>query len=166
VLRLEIYLIADMRLIRSPTMKFLLAATSLFVYQASALYAAGQPCRNNKDCEAGCAGARWTIGPKAGGGFELECDTPESDPLQFYDADCEITQTVLGVGIVVKDEADTAKACGALGGRNCAAGCVISGRRSADAATREKFKGACSAGMAQLARYDYEGEAQRGARCS
>lgn len=147
-------------------MKVLLATTILFVYHASATYAPGQTCRTNKECEAGCAGAEWTIGPKAGGGFELECDTPETDPTYFYSVKCLLPPLLPLAAPFQKDFPGTAKACATLQGRDCVASCVVSGQSSEDAATRQKWKGACSTGLVEIREHEYDGEAQQRAEVS
>ena len=145
------------------TMKHQLIAPIFLIRHASALYAAGQVCHTNKECDVGCVDAKWTVGPKDGGGFELACDTPGTGPLVFFNANC--VPDIPFASSFSRDKAATIEACKTLGGRSCANGCVVSGKRSVDAATREKCKSACSTGGVLIKSYPYEGLAQTSASC-
>lgn len=146
-------------------MKLLLTTTALFVCHASAQYAAGQPCYTNQECDRYCPDKTWTIGLKDDGGSVLECNTPEADPLLFYKANCQQKNVILAnFPPIINDSPGTTKACQTLGGRKCV-GCVVSGKRSDDAATREKWKSTYSSGLAQLQAFVYKADAENSADC-
>lgn len=67
------------------------------------------------------------------------------DPTQFYVANCVLLRVnQFGVTIRVPNYFATGRSCDTIGGRSCLTGCVLSGLRSDESATREGFRNTCT----------------------
>lgn len=151
-------------------MELLLAATALFASHVAALYAAGQICHSNLECNAKCIGGKWTL-RRRDNDIVLECDRLAIDATQFYYAICQ-TISADKRGYVANEYGGpaTAKACNSVGTLSCEAGCVISGKKSVEASTRTGWERMCRSetgrGSPEILRGDSEAEASILAFCS
>lgn len=149
---------------------------STFAASALALYAPGEKCTTNTECNDECFEGRWTIAKQPDDNWVLVCDPDGTGP-----GDTGPDDTAWQMGIcyttVLNTETsshlDTLEACDRLDvtvcgfscvtDALCGPSCILSGKKAEAESTRVKFEAACKAADAKggtMKRYDSKADAE------